>query len=90
MPCIQVILESESDGELKDAYRKMPKVNLSYEGAPGTQPPMDAQPGGSSVGPPTLSSLNPKAMLHARSLMMEIMRGSSPLTPAHTLGQPER
>ena len=22
--------------------------------------------------------------------MMEIMRGSSPLTPAHTLGQPER
>ena len=66
MPWIQVILESESDGELKDAYRKMRKVNLSYEGAPSTQPPMDAQPGGSSVGPPTLSSLNPKAMLHAR------------------------
>ena len=31
MSWIQVILESESDGELKDAYRKMRKVNLSYE-----------------------------------------------------------
>ena len=82
MPWIKVILESESDGELKDAYAKMREVNLSYEGLSGTQPPMDAQSGVSVVGPPTLSSLSPKAMLHARELMMEIMRGPSRLTPA--------
>jgi alkylhydroperoxidase family enzyme len=60
----------------------MREVNRSYESAPAAQAPLDVRPDGAAIGPPTLSSLNPKAMLHARELMMEIMRGPSALTPA--------
>ncbi len=82
MPWIKVIPESESQGELKETYDRMREVNQSYETPSASQPVMDVRPGGGSVGPPTLSSLNPKAMLFARELMMEVMRGPSRLTPA--------
>ena len=80
MPWIKVITQAEAEGETKEYYDKMRKVNESYA-TPGEQV-LDVAAGGQSVGPPTLSSLNPKAMLHARELMMEIMRGPSKLTPA--------
>ena len=78
---IKVIRESEATGETKEYYDRMRGVNNSY-GEANAPAPLDVRPGGESVGPPTLSSLNPKAMLHARELMMEIMRGPSRLTPA--------
>ncbi len=82
MPFIKVIRESESDGELKEFYAKMREVNNSYVEASAGQAPLDVRPDGQAIGPPTLASLSPKAMLHARELMMEIMRGPSKLTPA--------
>ena len=82
MPWIKVIRETESDGELKETYAKMREVNNSYVDGLAGRPALDVQRDGQSVGPPTLASLNPKAMLHARELMMEVMRGPSRLTPA--------
>ncbi len=79
---IKVIHESEAEGELKEAYAKTRKLNESYAAQTPGEQPMDVRPGGRVVGPPTLASLNPKAMVHARELMMEIMRGPSRLTPA--------
>ena len=78
MPWIKVIRESEADGELKAAYNEMAEINVRMgetfgEVSPGVQRP---------VTPPELSSLHPDAMLHARELMMDIMRGPSRLTPA--------
>ena len=78
MPRSKVIRENESEGELKEIYAKMREVNNSFDGNPLDSIAQDNRP----VGPPTLSSLNPKAMFHARSLMMEVMRGPSRLTPA--------
>ena len=60
----------------------MREVNRAYAAMNPGEQPLDALPGGQAIGPPTLSSLNPQAMLHARDLMMEIMRGPSRLTPA--------
>ncbi len=82
MPWIKVIPESESEGELKETYAKMREVNKSYAALNPGEQPLDARADGGSIGPPTLSSLNPKAMLYARELMMEVMRGPSGLTPA--------
>ena len=82
MPWIKVIPESEATGELAEAYASMRAVNASYEGASSSRTPLDVSQDGSSSGPPTLASLNPKAMVHARELMMEVMRGPSRLTPA--------
>ncbi len=79
---IKVIRESEAEGELKEAYAKMREVNNSYGDASVGQPAPDVRPDGAPVGPRTLASLNPKAMVHAMELMMEIMRGPSRLTPA--------
>ncbi len=79
---IKVIRESEAEGELKEAYARMREVNQSYEALWPNEQQLDAGRGDSVVSPPMLSSLNPKAMLHARELMMEIMRGPSRLTPA--------
>jgi alkylhydroperoxidase family enzyme len=81
MPWIKVTREAESEGELKEAYVKMREVNDHYAAINPQEQPLDASPGGAAIGPPTLSSLNPQAMLHARELMMEIMRGPSGLTP---------
>ena len=81
MPWIKVIREPEAEGELKDAYTRMREVNDSYAVLNPSEQPLDVSPVGGSIGPPTLSSLNPKAMLHAREFMMEIMRGPSRLTP---------
>ena len=78
MPWIKVIREIESEGELKETYARMREVNNSFDGSFTDTLMQDDRP----VGPPTLSSLNPKAMLLARELMMEIMRGDSRLTPA--------
>ena len=82
MPWIKVIPESEAEGELKEAYVKMREVNRSYESPGAIQTPLDVRADGATIGPPTLSSLNPKAMLLAREYMMEVMRGPSRLTPA--------
>ncbi len=82
MPWIKVIRESESEGELKETYAKMREVNRAYAAMNPGEQPLDASPGPEAVWPPTLSSLNPKAMLYARELMMEVMRGPSRLTPA--------
>ena len=81
MPWIKVIPESDSEGELKETYANMREVNKAYAAINPGEQPLDASRGGEAIGPPTLSSLNPKAMLHARELMMEIMRGPSGLTP---------
>ena len=78
MPWIKVIRETESEGELKETYAKMREVNNSFDGSFTDTLVQENRP----VGPPTLSSLNPKAMLLARELMMEIMRGDSRLSPA--------
>lgn len=78
MPWIKVIREIESEGELKETYARMREVNNSFDGSFTDTLMQDDRP----VGPPTLSSLNPKAMLLARELMMGIMRGDSRLTPA--------
>ncbi len=82
MPWIKVITEREAEGETKEYYRRMRAVNESYATMNPGEQPLDQGMGGGSVGPPTLASLNPKAMLQARELMMEIMRGPSRLTPA--------
>ncbi len=78
MPWIKVIRETESEGELKETYAKMREVNNFFDGSLTDTLMQENRP----VGPPTLSSLNPKAMLLARELMMEVMRGESRLTPA--------
>ncbi len=81
MPWIKVIRESEAEGEVKEAYEKMREVNRSYEAAWPNERPLDPQRNESVVIPPMLASLNPKAMLHGRELMMQVMRGPSRLTP---------
>ena len=78
MPWIHVIQASEADGELKDAYDKMAELNEQMGETYGEPGPGVERP----VTPPELSSLQPAAMLHAREFMMDIMRGSSGLTPA--------
>jgi hypothetical protein len=78
MPWIKVVPESEAEGELKEAYKKVrtqrqgEKINQDRESAPSGPP----------VSPPMLHSLNPKAMWHTAELMWEIMRGESRLTTA--------
>ena len=59
MPWIKVIRETESEGELKETYAKMREVNNSFDGSFTDTLVQENRP----VGPPTLSSLNPKAML---------------------------
>jgi hypothetical protein len=81
MPWIKVIRESEADGDLKEAYEKMRAVNRSYETAWPNERPLDPQANPDTITPPMLASLNPKAMLHGRELMMQVMRGPSRLTP---------
>jgi hypothetical protein len=81
MPWIKVIRESEADGELKQAYQRMREVNQSYAALNPSEPQLDIG-GGTAFTPPMLASLNPVAMVSARELMMEIMRGPSRLTPA--------
>ena len=81
MPWIEVIPESESSGDLKAAYERMREVNQHYAAMnPGERTPDIGS--STAVTPPMLASLNPEAMLYARELMMEIMRGPSRLTPA--------
>jgi hypothetical protein len=82
MPWIKVIRESEAEGELKEAYIRMREINNSYPPDPAVPLPADARVDPESVGPPTLSSLDPLAMLYARQYMMHVMRGPSRLTPA--------
>ena len=59
----------------------MREVNSRYAAMNPEEQPLDTSPGGDAIGPPTLSSLNPEAMLHARELMMEIMPWYLWLTP---------
>ncbi len=82
MPWIKVIRESESEGEVKEAYARMREVNQSYEAAWPNERPLDLRRDDSIIIPPMLASLNPNAMVHGRELMMEIMRGPSRLSPA--------
>jgi hypothetical protein len=82
MPWIRVIRESEAEGEVKEAYARMREVNQSYEAAWPNERPLDPRRDDNVITPPMLASLSPKAMLHGRELMMEIMRGPSRLTPA--------
>ena len=82
MPWIKVIHESESEGELKEAYGRMRELNQSYEAAWPNERPLDPSRSGTAVTPPMLASLNPMAMLHGRELMMTVMRGPSRLSPA--------
>lgn len=81
MPWIQVIPENESDGELKEAYERMRGVNQAYAALNPGEQQLDTGASG-AVTPPMLASLSPDAMVDARKLMMEIMRGPSRLTPA--------
>ena len=78
MPWIKVIQERQAEGELKKTYETMRELNASY----GETSEGRTQVGEAPVSPPQLSSLNPKAMLHAKEFMLEIMRGPSRLTPA--------
>ena len=81
MPWIKVIRESEAEGELKEAYARMREINASYTSASSAPLPEDARVDPDAIGPPTLASLNPNAMVYGRQLMMEVMRGPSRLTP---------
>ena len=78
MPWIEVIRESEAEGEVKEAYRKMREVEERYGETAGDGQPSVDRP----VSPRELASLDPEAMLHAKELMIHIMRGPSRLTPA--------
>ncbi|MEX0802687.1 MAG: carboxymuconolactone decarboxylase family protein [Candidatus Binatia bacterium] len=78
MPWIKVIPEHEAGGELKEVYRK---IREQRKGEKINQD-RDAGHSGPPVTPPTLHSLNPKAMWHTAELMWEIMRGESRLTTA--------
>lgn len=81
MPWIQVIPENESGGDLKKAYERMREVNQTYSALNPGEQQLDIG-GSTAVTPPMLASLSPDAMVYARELMMEIMRGPSRLTPA--------
>ena len=81
MPWIQVIPESESDGDLKKAYERMREVNQTYAAINPGEQQLDIG-GTTAITPPMLASLSPEAMVDARKFMMEIMRGPSRLTPA--------
>jgi hypothetical protein len=78
MPWIKVIPEHVADGELKEVYKKIREQRRGEQ----INRDRDAGPGGPSVSPPMLHSLNPKAMWHTAELMWEIMRGESRLTTA--------
>ena len=77
MPWIKIIPEQDSEGELKQVYRKIREQRQSEK-----IKDRDAGSGGPPVSPPMLHSLNPKAMWHTAELMWEIMRGESRLTTA--------
>lgn len=78
MPWIQVIRESEAEGEVKAAYARMAELGREMGEPMGEPGPGADRP----VMPPELSSLHPEAMLNAREFMLNIMRGPSRLTPA--------
>ena len=78
MPWIKIIPEHEAEGELKEVYGKIREQRRGEK----INQDRDASPGGHSVSPPMLHSLNPKAMWHTAELMWEIMRGESRLTTA--------
>ena len=78
MPWIDVIREQDAEGELKEVYKKLreqrvgERINQDRNNAASGPP----------ITPPTLHSLNPKAMWNTAELMWEIMRGESGLTTA--------
>ena len=78
MPWIKVIREQDAEGELKEVYEKLgeqragERINQDRNNAASGPP----------ITPPTLHSLNPKAMWNTAELMWEIMRGESGLTTA--------
>ncbi len=78
MPWIDVIREQDAEGELKEVYKKLreqragEKINQDRNSAVSGPP----------IIPPTLHSLNPKAMWNTAELMWEIMRGESGVTTA--------
>ena len=78
MPWIDVIKEDSAQGELKEVYQKLREQRA---GEPINQA-RNTSASGPPITPPTLHSLNPKAMWHTAELMWEIMRGESGLTTA--------
>ena len=78
MPWIKIIPEQEAEGELKAVYKKIREQRRGEK----INRDRDASAAGPPISPPTLHSLNPKAMWHTAELMWEIMRGESRLTTA--------
>ena len=78
MPWIDVIKEDSARGELKAVYKKLQEQRAGEN----INQARNNSAGGPPITPPTLHSLNPKAMWHTAELMWEIMRGESGLTTA--------
>ncbi len=78
MPWIDVINEDSAQGELKAVYKKLREQRAGE----AINQARNNSASGPPITPPTLHSLNPKAMWHTAELMWEIMRGESGLTTA--------
>ena len=78
MPWIDVIKEDSAQGELKEVYQKLREQRAGET----INQARNTSASGPPITPPTLHSLNPKAMWHTAELMWEIMRGESGLTTA--------
>ena len=78
MPWIDVIKEDSAQGELKEVYQKL----REHRAGETINQARNNSASGPPITPPTLHSLNPKAMWHTAELMWEIMRGESGLTTA--------
>ena len=78
MPWIDVIKEDSAQGELKEVYQKLREQRAGETINQARNNSVSGPP----ITPPTLHSLNPKAMWHTAELMWEIMRGESGLTTA--------
>jgi hypothetical protein len=78
MPWIDVIREQDAQGELKEVYKKLREQRAGEK----INQDRNSSASGPPITPPTLHSLNPKAMWNTAELMWEIMRGESGLTTA--------